>query len=364
MSEELNAVERVTRALDATGIAVLTRACNPGIWKQTEEKIGYVPVMYTDATINYRMAYMKSLGTVASDVSVILYHDQRPCGIWPLSVVRDRGRYLIGTHGGPILPPIFVSTMSPRSVKRIVTQCLEFIDLFCMESDTPSWESVETFQGYGGLSEWHVRSKWKGAHVRVEYDVFVDLSMTMADIKARFRKSYRALLNVGLREWTVNVMAQANKGVWDAFRHLHLEMAGRQTRDADSWEIQYEAICAKRAFLVYLTDSRGEMVGGSLVDFTINEGFYAVGAYDRRLFDKPLGHIAQYRAMEALKERGVRWYRIGARSYSTDIPTPTDKQLTIGEFKEGFATHLMPSYRLSHPLNSRGPTCLRASRHV
>lgn len=89
------------------------------------------------------------------------------------------------------------------------------------------------------------------------------------------------------------------------------------------------------------------MVGGGFFQVTRDEGVYAVAAYDRALFDKPLGHAVQYRAVEEMKNRGIRWYKIGARPYPGDQPPPSAKELRIAEFKQGFASHIFPCYRLT-----------------
>jgi len=68
-----------------------------------------------------------------------------------------------------------------------------------------------------------------------------------------------------------------------------------------------EDIGNQNAFSVYLRDTEGAMIGGGFFNFTRDEGVYSVGAYDRSLFDKPLGHVVQFRAIEELKSRGIRW---------------------------------------------------------
>jgi len=87
------------------------------------------------------------------------------------------------------------------------------------------------------------------------------------------------------------------------------------------------------------------MVGGALFHTTPDEGLYAVGAYDRSLFDKPLGHVAQALAIEEMVRRGIRWYRIGTRTYPGDSPAPSTKDLNISDFKQGFASHLFARFR-------------------
>ena len=67
---------------------------------------------------------------------------------------------------------------------------------------------------------------------------------------------------------------------------------------------------------------------------------YAVGVYDRQLFDKPLAHLSLYAAIGHARENGARTFILGERPYPSDSPPPSDKELQIAYFKEGFATEL------------------------
>ena len=120
------------------------------------------------------------------------------------------------------------------------------------------------------------------------------------------------------------------------------------TRSDETWAIQHKDIAESRGFLVYLLNGSGGMDGGGFFNFTRDEGLYGVGAYKRELFDKPLGHIVQYRAIEELKRRGVRWYKLGLRPYASEEQKPTEKEISIGEFKEGFASHMFPRFGITH----------------
>jgi hypothetical protein len=109
--------------------------------------------------------------------------------------------------------------------------------------------------------------------------------------------------------------------------------------------MQWSMILAGSAFFVSLRDpSDRRLVGGGFFQYTRDEGLYAVGAYDRTLFDKPLGHIVQHVAIEMMQSLGLVWYRIGERPYIQDLPSPTPKQLAIGEFKQGFASHTLARF--------------------
>ena len=48
----------------------------------------------------------------------------------------------------------------------------------------------------------------------------------------------------------------------------------------------------------------------------------------------------QARAIEEFKRRGLAWYRLGELKFASDRDEPSAKELSIGAFKQGFASHL------------------------
>jgi FemAB family protein len=180
--------------------------------------------------------------------------------------------------------------------------------------------------------------------------MFVDLSLDLGEIKSRFRKSFKSLITTGYKLWSVGVLNSPRPQVWNQFRALHRSVAGRATRSESSWDLQYRAIIEGDGLLIHLHDTNGNMVGGAFFNTTRDEGYYSVGAYERKLFDKPVGHLAQYHAISEMSRLGMRWYRIGMRPYPETVPTPTAKQMSIADFKQGFSTHLFPAYRIRHQI--------------
>jgi len=167
-------------------------------------------------------------------------------------------------------------------------------------------------------------------------------------IKRNLRKSYKALINSDMSDWSIEVLDVADESVWNQFKELHLEVSGKKTRSDETWEIHFNDIKKQQGFLVYLANNSGKIDGGGFFNFTRDEGLYAVGASKRTLFDKPLGHVIQYRAIQEFKKRGVVWYKLGPRPYLSEKPEATDKEISIAEFKQGFASHIFPRFILSH----------------
>ncbi|MCX6237724.1 MAG: FemAB family protein [Bacteroidia bacterium] len=332
------------------GISVKLRAENNSVWSETLLKLSYLPFAYTNASINFQYEYQQGHGGEWKDISLIIYWENKPCAIWPLSLTNKDSKALLSSHGQPVLPPLFTAACSNSLRKRITKNCLDLADSIAKSIGVKIWESAESFNESIGLSNWHSEAINRDATCNIHHELFIDLSIDISQIKNNFRKSYKSLITAGMRIWSVNVLKTVDELIWNEFRELHFKVSGRVTRSDKTWESHLQDIQTQQAFLVYLRNSEGEMVGGGFFNFTRDEGLYAVAAYDRTLFDKPLGHVVQYIAIQELKAKGIRWYKIGLRPYRLDIPTPTEKEISIGQFKQGFGTHLFPKFILRHPV--------------
>jgi FemAB family protein len=330
-----------------SGVNYLGRQENLSAWEMVLQNAHYIPVNYSAALIDFYLAYQNGQEVECVDISFILQYEQRFCGVWPLSLsLKDQNIYL-SSHGLPIMSPLLIHGLPSKLQKKLIKICQQLLLAFCQAANISGWESAESFTGEStqGLSQWHIQALNQGMGVSLGYDLFIDLSYEITQIKSGFRKSYKSLINSGLRLWDVSVLTQANISIWEEFHALHVQVAGKETRCVKSWTVQHQAIVEGNAFLVILRDHEGIMVGAGFFSTTRDEGSYGVGVYQRLLFDKPLGHVVQYRAIEEMQRRGIRWYKVGVM---TDSETAyTAKEVSISYFKQGFATHVMPRYQLS-----------------
>lgn len=340
--------DEINTLIIKAGLTAKLRIEAPQEWKLASKEIPYKPVAYSESMMDYMVAYFLGNGQQIVDISLVLQYDQKVCGIWPLSLnlsCVDK----IGSNGGSILPPLFVSKFPKKSQKSVVKGCLKLLSELSERYGQEVLRSEEVFNASTGISEWHLQVMERGATAQVGHDLFVELSLPMVEIRANFRKSYKSLINYGLKCWSVKILSEKDDITWERFRALHQYVAEKVTRSKKTWDMQHKAIVDGKAFLVYLESSAGDMVGGGLFHTTRQEALYAVGAYDRNLFDKPLGHVVQYAAIEEMKNRGILWYCIGGRPFQSDTPKPTPKEVSIAEFKQGFATHVHPRYKLIMP---------------
>lgn len=321
------------------GLDAKLRCTSPLDWDALLQTIEYVPVSYTQAMIDYQYTYYQGMGGVWHDCSVVLYRDRKPCAVWLLSISCVENEWRISSSGEALISPLFDSRLSVKTIKSVVADCYRFLSGVASEL---SCRIViqEPFLDKEGLGEWYQRAIQEATSRLVRHDLYLDLKPNLTTIRSFFRKSYRPLISSGEKLWEISICREADENVWDEFRLLHLTVAGKVTRSIKTWDAQLQAISQQIAFLVYLRNSDGRMVGGGLFYTSRDEGLYAVGAYDRSLFDKPLGHVVQYHAILEMKKRNLRWYKIGVRPYPSDTPKPSEKEISIADFKQGFSSHL------------------------
>lgn len=308
-------------------------------WDSVINNAEYASVIYLRNFVNYQMKYMSVAVDEYVDLAMVIYHDLKPVAVWPFCLRRSNVSWVCGSNEGAVCPPLFVKSIGEKTRKSIIDKCFLLIENICSQTGQVSWQGIESI-GATGVSNWYRKILDKDARVSISHELYVDLSLSIENIRKNIRKSYKSLLTAGNKLWNISIIDNDQPDIFTEFRQLHCRVAGRITRGIETWDLQQEAIAKKEAFLITLRDKEGILVGGGLFYISRDEGLYAVGAYDRNLFDKPLGHVVQMKAIEMMKELGIRWYKIGHRPYVSDANAPTEKEITIGKFKEGFATNI------------------------
>lgn len=321
----------------------------------------YVSVQYKPSFIRYQEEYFTHVYEEYTDCSLILKRGGIVVGIWPLCLYYSNNEILLGSNGSDIVEPLF-SNLPKAEAQRDVIQ--QIIDAFVFLHSDPSiplsnccLSAVTTMDE--GMSQW--QRKWMEAGAicsRVSWWAYADLSLPTEEIQRRIRRTNRYSIEKARQEYDVAIYDSEYEinEVFDRFREFHCEVSGRMTRSQSTWDLQRDSILSNSDitgwdFVISLRDKVStKLVGMALYTATPQTGYYAVAAYDRKRFDRPVGHVAQAVAMEYMKSKGVRWYEIGERSYPGDLGV-NDKLINIGKYKEGFATHIFPRIHMILDLN-------------
>lgn len=319
-----------------------------------EQMCSQATAAYMYYSILYQKRYFEDVYDMYYDCSMIFISEGRACGIWPLCVYAENGNLTIGSNGARLLPPVLADEMGNKETRRKHFQkCIDF--LFRLKEILGARIFPQNIIMETGLTQWQRKLLESNRAGRIsgcnagggggQIECFVDLSLSDEMILKNTRKSNKYSLRQAEKLWKYRIVTKADppeeiERCFTVFRDLHIHVAGRETRSVDTWNIQCEAVKETNNFVVLLYDAESQLVGAALFETSRYFGVYAVAAYKRELFDKPLGHLSQWAAIRYMKSLGIKWYYVGRRFYSTDWDFPTDKEVAIGHFKEGFSTHL------------------------
>ena len=285
-----------------------------------------------------RRYYPAALGDAWNDTSFAVYRGESPV----LAAI-------CGSDGGPICyfgMPMRIwtdKTLGTRSFNSALRKSLDhFASLAgasgataCIIRDDPSGSSASLLGRFLHAA---------GAVPRLSLCARIDLGAPEEAIAANVRKSYRSLISRGKRSISLTYVNRDNpdSGMFDQYRTFHQRIAGRVTRPRKSWDIMFEAISGGHGELSLGRDSSGDLMSGTLVIDGGEVAQYSSGVYEREQFDNPIGHWPLYDAILRAKARGRSLFELG------DVPaagTASDKEVSIGTFKRGFAGRL--DYRLA-----------------
>ena len=223
--------DTIYAALKAADLDAVMQCEYPEAWDQVWQSLPYQSVAYSISMIEYQRGYFRDAGWTLHDANLVLRIDGWPCALWPLTIGGPAGGLRITSAGAAVMAPVFAPGLSPRAVKKICTRAIAFLRLLCAEQSLAE-PVLEQGPAPGlvteGANEWHQQLLAAGAAVVLRHDLYADLRPELPDIRASFRKSFRPLINVGLRNWAVFVLDQSNASetVWAEFKQLHRDVSG------------------------------------------------------------------------------------------------------------------------------------------
>lgn len=180
-----------------------------------------------------------------------------------------------------------------------------------------------------------------GAKTQLQFSAEVDLTLPEERIWSSLRSRYRSLINRGRKTFEVDIVSaeRPEKSVFDSYRALHREVAGKQTRSDESWDEMYRRLVHDEALLL-VARLEDRPVAATFVTKFGGLAVYASGAYVRDLGNFPVSHWPMYASMLAAKQAGCSRFIIGAGYFDASVETP-EKLQSIANFKRGFATEIL-----------------------
>ena len=295
--------------------------------------VGYQSALHTQSGLTWYRQRPIDEGKSVQDRSFILILNDIPVIAFQGANVENQGKINLLAYEIPCI-----------SIENKAKLTAKISKIFIKEFEKASEEvngyiSCRDFLIDGELSTLSRHLLSKGAKITPIFSKVIDLNKDESTLKSHLRKSYRSLVNWGLRELQPQIQDSSNI-TWEhikSFSELHKREAGRETRSKDSWRLQYEMVKAGEAFVVF-GHLNNEVVSAGLFMHSNTNCFYGISASRRDLFKKPMFHSLMWLAILHAKKIGCSWFEVGEQLFPNHPSSepPSKKELGISEFKAGF----------------------------
>ena len=94
----------------------------------------------------------------------------------------------------PLNKPIFNTLCSEKIINTVSGEIYLIIEKIVKLLNIKEWRSADNFEGFSGLTAWHLLSMRNGSKVSLIHELYVDLTLDLSFIKSKFRKSYKSLI--------------------------------------------------------------------------------------------------------------------------------------------------------------------------
>jgi hypothetical protein len=329
----------------------IIRAADPGFedaWDRLFESESISP-FYSRRWLEYQVAYaadqhVEDLTFVGVDKSGL------PVVICPLFLEQRDGRRLFSYRGEYIhalRAPVVTTNQPEKQRERVREAAFEEIDRVAREfgavkltmlADPLCLDTQQ--QGYNYLS----RFGFQDASLTT---VLLNLGEGLENLRSRMRASYKSLINKANAEFDIQVFdgRTTTPAIFNSYVQLHRKAAGRVTRPARTFAIQYEMILADEAILVGARQ-HGEWKGFVNFLHSRTATYYASGAQDPAADSAGIGPAMQWAAMKYYADRRLRWMELDNQYFGPQLfEIPSPKDIHISFYKRGFGGDLKPIFR-------------------
>jgi len=304
-------------------------------WLRLLSKAAWRHALYEPLNLGFYSAFHQAKFTERS--VAVMVNDEPVAGLRMTSHVETDGVTVFSCYGQPA---IFVEAagVSGAGAGNMYSALKLYVDELRRQSTPWRWDHAEHLMS-GHISEIGRHLLSLGGVPAVGTTQMLDLRETEESLFSGLTKSFRWSVNWGRKNLLIRLLSRDHVQADDieAFRQLHLEAAGRETRNRDTWDRQLEMILGNEAFLC-LGEIENRLVTAALFSCSPDHCYYGVSASRRELFgnDKPLSHALVWNAVVQARKLGCRWFEMGDLRFPYQTLSPSDKEMGISTFKKNF----------------------------
>ena len=318
------------------------------VWDRFLNQLEISPVVYTNQELDYQELNRAEKNFIDIDLSLIGYFNKEPVVLFPFSICSKDNIFQLSSYGLPILAPLFKDELNNKIKEKLSLTFYEILQNIALYYKIETWTSAESFLNNLNKSFWNKISEKMGDKIHIINEGYINLTKSLEEILRHLKKK-KILVDINRAStlWKVEAKNNVSFKEWDEFKNLHLEVSGKQTRSNKTWESQLKDINDNKALIIFLYNS-DKLIGGAMYRFSNTTALYAIGAYDRKLFPKPVSHLAHFIAIKELKQKNIKWLKMGDIPNISDHNNPSEKEISIGLFKKKFSTDIFVKNIIIH----------------
>jgi hypothetical protein len=300
---------------------------------------------HTSEWLEYNLHYRPDLN--GESESFFIERDGEIICVCPLIIeTADTSKFTFGQDYGPW--PAFSDKLSKNERESVMKVVFNEIDKIAKEGEV---KVVKMRTGVLNLNYLennrnNILMKFGFIDTSLQTQV-LDLSKSLKELRQEVRHGHDSDIDKAFKVLKAEVYDEINitEEVFNKYVEMHNKAAGRVTRPKITFDMMFDWICEGIGFLV-AAKKDNKFVGFSY--FFCYKGcvYYGSSCNDPEIREVPVGHLIQWRAIEYMKSKNLRFYELGWQIHSKMLSHPSsEKELHIGRFKRGFGGITIPLFR-------------------
>lgn len=174
----------------------------------------------------------------------------------------------------------------------------------------------------------------------------IDLRRPLDELRKKIRHGHDSDIDRASKILKSEIFDYSNitKEAFNGYLELHHKDKGRLKRKEITFDMMYDWIKEKNAFLIG-TKKEGKFVGFSYFFLFKNNVYYGSACNDKDCSNMPIAHFIQWQAIKWMHKKNIKFYEIGWQHFADTFSNfPSEKDISIARFKRGFGGFTVPLF--------------------
>jgi hypothetical protein len=258
----------------------------------------------------------------------------------PITIEKKNGKKYLNFFGEPIF---FIFLKNDYNIFASFTEKIK--ETFEKEKIDDINLVIEKFVTSQQVQQKNPNKKFAKKVLNIKY---IDLNLSIEDIKKTFKKGLKHVLN---KEYSSLSYLIINKENYNEeifkMKNMHLEISKKTTRSDETWMINEKMILSNKGFLVQVNDEK-KVISYSLFFNNGQEATYFSSCTFREYFKlyKNITHNSIFEAIKYLKKIECKKLTLGTTKIIYSDQAISNKEENIHTFKSSFGGEIFTHYYL------------------